>query len=306
MRILKFVLLFVAIVIALCVLLLPITYYLLPSIETPVSILVLGKGGEGHTAPDLTDTIMVVNLNSNSKTTSVLSLPRDIWIPEIRAKLNTAYHYGGFKMAKDSVTTITGLPINYTVVVDFSLFKDLINSLGGIDVDVENSFIDEKYPIAGLENDLCSGDRLYICRYEILDIKSGEQNMNGELALKFVRSRNAKGDEGTDIAREKRQQKVIEAIKEKILSKDVILKPSVLKKLYDVTISHVETDIDKNSAISVVKFLFESRNNIKFLSIPEEILKISQNEKKHDRQYVFLPSSGSWTQFQEWITSRSN
>ena len=301
MRIIKFVLIFLIFLIIFTGSVATYTYYKLPKIDSELSILILGTGGEGHTAPDLTDTIMQVVLNNEGKRTSILSLPRDIWIPEIRAKLNTAYHYGGFKMAGDSVTSITGLPISYTVVIDFSLFKDLIDSIGGINIQVENSFIDEKYPIAGLENDLCGGDRLYKCRYEILDIKSGEQNMNGELALKFVRSRNSESDEGTDIAREKRQQKVIEAIKEKLFSKDVIFKPSVLRKLYDVTTSHIETDIDKNNAISIVKFLFESRNNIKFLSIPEEMLQISQNDKKYDRQYVFIPKSGSWKELQEWI-----
>ncbi len=301
MRIIKFVLIFLIFLIIFTGSVAAYTYYKLPKIDSELSILILGTGGEGHTAPDLTDTIMQVVLNNEGKRTSILSLPRDIWIPEIRAKLNTAYHYGGFKMAGDSVTSITGLPISYTVVIDFSLFKDLIDSIGGINIQVENSFIDEKYPIAGLENDLCGGDRLYKCRYEILDIKSGEQNMNGELALKFVRSRNSESDEGTDIAREKRQQKVIEAIKEKLFSKDVIFKPSVLRKLYDVTTSHIETDIDKNNAISIVKFLFESRNNIKFLSIPEEMLQISQNDKKYDRQYVFIPKSGSWKELQEWI-----
>ena len=218
MRVLKFALAFLVTLVILFISSLLILNSSFPKIENSISILVLGKGGEGHTAPNLTDTIILSYLNIENNSVNFLSLPRDIWIPEIRAKLNSAYHYGGFKMAGDSVTSITGLPINYTVVIDFSLFKDLIDNVGGIKVHVENSFTDEKYPIEGKENDLCDGDRLYRCRYETLQFTQGEQNMNGELALKYVRSRNASGDEGTDIAREKRQQKVIEAIKEKILS----------------------------------------------------------------------------------------
>ncbi|EKE06354.1 MAG: cell envelope-related transcriptional attenuator [uncultured bacterium] len=301
MRFIKFVLLFFVALLVLSVSLASSYYFLVPKLQQNVAVLILGKGGEGHTAPDLTDTIMLANLNISSQKASILSIPRDIWISEIRAKLNTAYHYGGFKMVGDSVTSITGLPISYTVVVDFSLFKDLIDSIGGINVEVENFFVDEKYPIAGLENDLCNGDRLYKCRYETLTFNSGRQSMSGELALKFVRSRNAEDDEGTDIAREKRQQKVIEAVREKLLSKEVLLKPSVLRKLYDVTISHIETDIDKNNMVLIIKFLFESRNNIKFLSIPEDMLIISQNNKKYDKQYVFIPKSGSWKELQEWI-----
>ncbi|MEK7168740.1 MAG: LCP family protein [Patescibacteria group bacterium] len=302
MRFIKYVLLFFAVSFVLFVSLLAVTYNLIPKIETPVSILILGKGGEGHTAPNLTDTIIVGYLNTKLKKTSIVSLPRDIWIPEIRAKLNTAYHYGGFEMAKNSVTSITGQQINYTAVIDFSLFKDLIDSIGGIDVVVENDFIDEKYPIEDKENDLCNGDKLFKCRYETIQFTQGKQKMDGELALRFVRSRNADGDEGTDLAREKRQQKVIEAVKEKLLSTDVILNPNTIKKIYDMAISHTETDINIKDGLSIVRFMFESRENISFSSIPEDMLIVSQNDKKYDRQYVFLPASGRWKEVQEWLS----
>lgn len=305
----KFVLIFIFFFIVLLGLAVSGLYFLTPKLSSPISLLILGKGGDGHTAPNLTDTIMVSYLNTNQNNIKFLSLPRDIWIPEIRAKLNTAYHYGGFKMAGESVTSVTGLPTNYTVVIDFSLFKDLIDAIGGITVDVENAFIDEKYPIAGLENDLCGEDkqslsstRTYNCRYEVLNILDGRQNMNGELALKFVRSRNAKGDEGTDIAREKRQQKVILAIKEKILSRGVILSPGKIKSLYDVIVSHTETDIDKNTMMVIAKFVVGSKFNINFLSIPEDKIIVSQGEVKYDKQYVFIPKNGSWKELQSWVS----
>lgn len=303
MRLLKFVSIFFLVFVILSASLVTCAYFLVPKIENSVSILILGVGGEGHTAPDLTDTIMLANLHSTSMETNILSLPRDIWITEIRAKLNTAYHYGGFKMAGDSVESITGNLINYTVVIDFSLFKDLVDSIGGINVEVENAFVDEKYPIAGLENDLCNGDRLYKCRYEILDIKSGQQNMDGELALKFVRSRNSEGDEGTDLAREKRQQKVIEAVKKKLLSKEIVLNPKKLETLYEVFITHLETNMDQNMMMAIARFAVESKFTVSFLTIPENILEVSQNDKKYDKQYVFIPKSGSWKEFQEWIQS---
>lgn len=303
MRIVKFVLLFFFFTLILVGGFVFYEYKNIPNINNQ-TILILGKGGEGHTGSDLTDTIMVGYLNSSLNKINILSLPRDIWIPEIRAKLNAAYYYGGFKMAGDSVTSITGLPINYTIVVDFSLFKDLIDGIGGIDVDVSNSFVDEKYPIEGKENDLCDGDKMFKCRYETIEFIQGKQKMNGELALKFVRSRNAIGEEGTDLAREKRQQKIISAIKTKILSRDVILNPSVLKKLYQITMSHLETDVDKEMLYSLAKFTLESKNNITFLSIPEDMLTISQNNKRYDKQYVFIPQNGSWKEFQQWITNQ--
>lgn len=279
-----------------------VIYNRIPRITEPVSILILGKSGEGHTAPNLTDTIMVMFLNPESKRISFLSVPRDIWISEIRAKLNTAYHYGGFKMANDSINSITGISPSNTVVVDFSLFKDVIDSIGGIEVGVENSFVDNKYPIEGKENDLCNGDTTYSCRYEALTFNAGTNQMNGETALKFVRSRNAEGDEGTDLARSKRQQKVISAIQNKLLSVDSLFNTDSLRKLYEVVVSHVETDMDQETALSLAMFIFESRDNINYISIPEDLIEVSQNDKKYDRQYVFLPKSGSWLQIQEWVS----
>jgi anionic cell wall polymer biosynthesis LytR-Cps2A-Psr (LCP) family protein len=185
--------------------------------------------------------------------------------------------------------------------VDFSLFKDFIDTIGGVHVNVENSFIDEKYPILGKENDLCNGDKLYKCRYETLQFTRGQQYMDGETALKFVRSRNSVGDEGTDLAREKRQQVLISAIKNKILSTDFLFNFKSMKSLYNVVTTHVETNMDSVFLQSLFKELISSRNNINFLTIPEEFLKISQNEKKYDRQYVFVPKSGTWKELQDWI-----
>lgn len=301
MRIVKIVLLFFVTTLVLGVSVIFVRYTQIPEIEVPVSILILGKSGEGHIAPNLTDTIMVMFLNPESKTINFLSVPRDIWIPEIRAKLNTAYHYGGFKMANDSIKSITGVSPSNTVVVDFSLFKDVIDAIGGIQVDVENPFIDKRYPIEGKENDLCNGDLTYSCRYETLAFNAGVTQMNGETALKFVRSRNAEGDEGTDLARSKRQQRVISAIQNKMLSRDVLFNINSLKKLYEVVVSHVETDLDQETTISLVKFVLQARQNINYISIPEEMIQVSQNDKKYDRQYVFLPEAGNWLSFQNWL-----
>lgn len=271
------------------------------------SILILGKGGEGHTAPDLTDTIMVAYLNINERKVTFVSFPRDIWIPEMRAKLNSSYYWGkqkggnGFDLASSNIESITDIPVNYSLTVDFSVFRDVIDAIGGIEVQVDNSFVDEKYPISGKENDLCSGDKLYKCRYETVKFDKGNQKMDGETALKFVRSRNAQGDEGTDLARERRQQKVIAAIKNKVLSSDVLLNKNILTNLYEIAVNHIETNIDQNSILGLGKLIFLSRNDIKFLSIPEDQLIVSQNDKRHDYQYVFVPKGGNWEEFQKWL-----
>lgn len=267
------------------------------------SILVLGKGGEGHTAPDLTDTIMDVFISVPNKKISLLPIPRDIWISETKAKINSSYYWDkergneNFNFTNNSIQLITGYKPNYMVVVDFNMFKDLVNALGGIDVMVENSFTDQKFPIPGRENDLCSGDRTYACRYESISFEKGIQKMDGETALKFVRSRNAEGDEGTDLAREARQQKVIEAIKNKVLSQNVLLNPRRLSAVISSVSNNIETNIDFDTAIILAKLVYDSKDNIQSLLIPEDFLTVSNNSYKYDYQYVFIPRTGTWKDF---------
>ena len=203
------------------------------STDQKINVLILGKSGAGHTAPDLTDTVIFSSVSfNNNPSIRLISVPRDIWIPEIRAKINSAYYWGkqknndGMSLSKDLVEGIVGEPIHYVVVFDFSSFTKIIDVLGGVEVNVERSFIDEKYPIAGKENDLCEGDKTYKCRYETITFGKGKQLMDGTTALKFVRSRNAQGDEGTDIAREQRQQEIIVAVKNTILSTKTLLNPN--------------------------------------------------------------------------------
>jgi LCP family protein required for cell wall assembly len=271
-----------------------------------ISILVLGKGGVGHDAPDLTDTVIQVFLRGEH--ISLISLPRDIWVPEIRAKLNSAYYWGrqkneGFRLVDESVGKITGQEVNYNLVLDFAIFKRIVDSIGGIEINVQNSFKDEKYPIAGKENDLCDGDKLFECRYETVVFEKGVQVMDGEKALKFVRSRNAEGDEGTDIAREKRQQLVIAAIQKKTSSSDVFLNPRKLKALWGSVVSSIETDIGKNVVGGIVRRVFDARKSVKTLILPEEFLIHPPVTPRYDNQYVFVVRTAGWEEVQKWITS---
>jgi LCP family protein required for cell wall assembly len=189
------------------------------------NFVLLGIPGKTHEGVDLTDTIIFVSIGFKKSDILMVSLPRDIWLDSLKDKINTAYHYGeekkeggGFILAKSSVSEVVGLPVHYALLIDFEGFENIINLVGGIDVNVENPFTDNKFPIPGRENDLCNGDKEFRCRYETVSFRKGLQHMNGETTLKFVRSRNAEGDEGTDFAREKRQQQVILALQKKLLS----------------------------------------------------------------------------------------
>jgi len=273
-----------------------------------INILVLGKGGLGHEAPDLTDTMIFVSLDTVSKKVTTISIPRDIWIPDLRAKINSAYYWGnqkndsaGLVLAKETVSKILAKDVNYAVVIDFSAFKEVIDAIGGVDLYIENGFVDEKYPIAGKENDLCDGDPEYACRYETIVFESGVNHLNGENALKYVRSRNAKGDEGTDIARANRQEKVLKAIYEKVLSRSVILSPKKLAKLKNLMESNAQTDLSPNEIATLSRYIYESRSSVKGYVIPEDLLLNPPILPKYDNLYVFVPKAGTFKEIQIWV-----
>ncbi len=267
-----------------------------------VNVLVMGIGGKDHEGGDLTDTMILVSVGLNKPGIVMISIPRDIWIPTIRAKVNSAYHYGGLAMSKNSVQEILGTPINYGVVLDFSAFKDIVDVLGGINVKVERTFTDPLYPIAGRENDLCDGDKMLKCRYESITFSQGDQVMNGETALKFVRSRHAEGDEGTDIAREARQQKVISAIESKIMDPKVFLNLNKDFEIWKTVTKSMETDINLESAAVLARKTLPGLRLVNKYLIPDTMLVNPPISTKYDKQYVFVPKAGNgnWKEINEW------
>ncbi|MEO6509001.1 MAG: LCP family protein, partial [Patescibacteria group bacterium] len=143
------------------------------------NFLLLGYGGEGHEGAYLTDTMMVAHLDIKTNKVVLISLPRDLWVKvpgkssDFHAKINSIYQMGLFsdeypaidkkysdkqgaaELTKLVVGEITGLPIDNYMGIDFSGFKEIIDMVGGVDINVEKTFDDYEYPIEGKENDLC-------------------------------------------------------------------------------------------------------------------------------------------------------
>jgi LCP family protein required for cell wall assembly len=295
----------------------------LASVNGRTNILVMGKAGGASDGPDLTDTMILISVSLTKPGIVTISIPRDMWVPEIRAKINSAYYWGnqntayfgdlknstgGIGFAKTITAEVVGSPIQYGIVVDFTGFKDVIDALGGIQVNVERSFTDNLYPIAGKESDTCDGDPLLKCRYQTVTFNAGPQTMNGDTVLEFVRSRHAVGDEGTDIAREARQQKVIDAIKGKVLQPKVILSAKVDLAMLGVIKKYVVTDLDLPAVGMLARKILEGKNNIKQLLIPQDLLFNPPVNAVYDQQYVFIPKAGNgkWTQINDWFASVLN
>ncbi|EKE14661.1 MAG: cell envelope-related transcriptional attenuator [uncultured bacterium] len=280
--------------------------------EGLVNFLLLGVAGANNEGANLTDSIMVASFDLKNNSLYLVSVPRDIWSKNLQDKVNSAYYYGekrkkgdGFILSKTEIGDIVGLPIHYAILINFDQFSKLIDFLDGIEVIVENSFDDFKYPIAGKENDLCSGDKEFKCRYQHISFKKGPTHMDGVMALKFVRSRNAKGEEGTDFARGRREQKIIMAISDKILSrfKKFEFEASELEELYLLIDTLVKRDIENKEIVYLAKTFFSQKIIIKNITLSKDFF-IVPNYQDYRGKYVLIPKDNDFKTIQNYIKQK--
>ncbi|MFH2019450.1 MAG: LCP family protein [bacterium] len=276
----------------------------LKSTNGRTNLVFLGMGGEGHEGGDLTDSMIFVSLDHATQTITLIPLPRDIWVDTMKAKLNTAYHYGNEKregggrdLAKSAVSEIIGQPVHYALALDFQGFIKAIDAVGGIDVEVERSFDDYKYPVPGKETAIPESDR-----YEHLHFEAGMTHMDGTTALKFARSRYAEGEEGTDFAREARQQKIILAFKSKLLETKTFLNLDTLNNVFSSFKTSIDTDIPESDYGSFLKFFlsFERAGQpLKSISLEEYFLS-PKNKSPYQGQWVLIPQIG-WQDIYDYV-----
>lgn len=280
------------------------------------NVLLLGMGGEGHQGKLLTDSILLISYHHPSRQITLISIPRDIWVDSLRTKINATYYYGeqkkqgeGLTLAKSSVAEITGMPVHYAFALDFEGFTKAVDLVGGIEVDVKNSFDDYKYPIPGMENAYPESTR-----YQHLHFDAGLQTMSGDRALKYVRTRNAQGEEGTDFARTRRQQQVLLAFVDKLLSQKTLLKPQKISQLFDLYQKYITTDISQTeypafarlvitadtSSISSVPLTVESQEN------KLGILEHPTSQAPYDGQWVLIPRDNNWQALHQYIQNNLN
>lgn len=269
------------------------------------NILILGVPGPDHDGPNLTDTMIVASVATSSAT--LISVPRDIYLDSIQSKINATYETGltrgaGLVLPKEAVSQVTGLPIHYAVVVDFSVFEKIVDLVGGVDINVPHAFDDYEYPIEGKENDLCGGDPKFACRFAHLRFDAGPQYMNGATALKFARSRQAEGDEGSDFARSRRQQLVTGAIKDKVFSNQTLLNPAKITALYYQLKTHITTDFDFSLLSQGLKLAPKFQGStLKSVALDENLL---ENPPLDERGWILLPKGGNWDRVHQFISDQ--
>ncbi len=271
-----------------------------------INILLMGIGGVGHDGPLLTDTMIVMAIRPSEGKVGLFSIPRDLVVdmgPKYYfRKINAADALGeqpnkpgsGAVFAAQTVEALIGSPIDYFVRVDFNGFAELVDALGGIDIHVDTTFTDDEYPTANYG-------------YQTIHFTAGWQHMDGATSLKYVRTRHGNNGEGTDFARSKRQQKVLEALREKFFSISTLLNPAVVTNALSTLGKHVQTNFQVWELIrlaGVGKTLDRSNIVNRVLdTTPDGLLKSANGM---DGAYILEPASGHYQDIQDAYTNLFN
>ena len=263
------------------------------------NILLLGYGGPGHDGSDLTDSMIVVHVDTNTHKVTFISVPRDLWVTG-NQKIN-ATGVNNFTDAEPVITSVTGLPINYFVATYFGQFTKIINDLGEITATTPVAFDDPYYPILGQENNTCgmtpdqintlkakySGYNLEIqftCRYTHLHYNAGPTSLDGTTALEYVRSRH--GD--SDFGRSARQFAVLEGIAAKLISFQALGK---FDDIVNTISSSVKTDLDAGTIKSLVTILGDPKAYT-FKTVQLTTDNVLNQGTSSDGQFILYPKTG--------------
>ncbi len=233
--------------------------------------------------PTHTDSIMVITIDPLTKSTALLSLPRDLWV-EIPGfgvdRINQAYYFGqayeypggGQALAMETVESLLGIPVDYYVTVDFQGFIDAVDLIGGIVVEVMEPIDDPDYP------DNCYG-------YEPFSISDGTQRIDGETALKFARTR---ATFGGDVDRAGRQQQVLLAVRDQVLRVDQFPKLIVQAPQFWQTFqNNVNTNLSFDDAMELALLVREiPQDNIQTAILDYNYV---YNETTPDGRQVLVP-----------------
>jgi LCP family protein required for cell wall assembly len=228
-----------------------------------VNILLLGidKRDDEPITGTRSDTMMVVSIDPVSKSAAMVSLPRDMWvnIPGCTARLgcsggqqriNFAHAVGGPDTARQTVTADFGVPINFYARVDFRGFEQLIDTVGGIVIDVDWPVKDDEYPTADYG-------------YQRIYFGPGPQLMDGATALQYARSRHGM----SDFARAGRQQKVIVSLRNRALQLNMLARAP---ELAGIAAKSLSTDLSPVQMLALAKLVSQiDRDRIATLVIDQ-------------------------------------
>ncbi len=259
-----------------------------------INFLLLGIGGAGHAGPELTDTMLLASYQPSSNKVGMISIPRDLTV-NIQGygyrKINAVNAYAemdaqgtGVDATAAMIKIILGQTVDYTIKVDFGGFEEILNDVGGIDVYVDNSFIDTTYPLDDKAGNV-----------QTVNFSAGWTHMTGATALKYARSRHGNNGEGSDFARAVRQQKVLLALKDRALSLNVLLNPAKLNNIISTVRKNISTDMSIWDMVRVAAYV--SKIDTKTINL--KVLDTASNSPLYSTMindaYVILPRNEDWS-----------
>ncbi|MBJ8101294.1 LCP family protein [Bacillus cereus group sp. N11] len=235
--------------------------------KQPFTILIMGiedyatDGQNGRT-----DSLMFATVNPKTQRISLMSIPRDSRVPIVgkdkEDKVNAAHAYGGEQMAIKTVEGFLKVPVDHYIKIDFQGFKGIVDAVGGVTVDVPFDF----------------WERSDVDYYKKIQFKQGQQNLNGEEALAYVRMR--KQDPNGDYGRAARQRQLLAAVAQKLNSASTVFK---IKDLTTVVGKYIKTDIPISDGLA----LYNKLSGFDPSTI--QTLKLEGEDKKIGGIYYFLP-----------------
>jgi LCP family protein required for cell wall assembly len=271
-----------------------------------VNILLAGNSSDdpGHSGAGLTDSIMLISIDTKNNKAFLLSIPRDLWVQLPgggHQKINDAYvdgennsfsapgyPNGGMGELEQVVSQDLGVPIDYYALVDYTAFKDSVNAVGGIDINIQSS--DPR----GLYDPSID----YTTHGPLVDLSNGEHHLNGEQSLDLARARgDAYGSYGFDAAdfdRTQHQRQMLVALKQKAVSAGVLANPAKLTSLFDAVGNNVKTDMK----LDEVHRLYDLTKNINGNAVQSLSLNsaggkdLLQSYSASDGESALIPATG--------------
>lgn len=264
-------------------------------------------------SPPLTDAIFLASVSYQSGAINLLSFPRDLWLEPYQSRINALYVYGKEQHPEDptalvrtALTEITGVPINYTIVLTFDQVATIIDTFGGLPINVTHPFTDEKFPRPDVD---VTKEHDPTKLYETVTFEAGAQTFTGSQALAYIRSRKSEGDEGTDIARGLRQQELVAALVDHVKKPQTWKNPELLGQLYRVYQQNWGTSVPIVEIVAMAKQFWPVRNQIQVSKhqipiLPDEShgIILHPDPKKYQNQWIYIiPDQAKFTQFTQTV-----
>lgn len=258
-----------------------------------LNVLLLGLRGEDDPNGGLlTDTMMILSLKKSTGQAALISIPRDLSVTmpgqNYKEKINFAYALGFEKRgvagallySKIAASQATGLHISRAIAVNHAAFKETVDILGGVDIYLDKPF----------------AEKSQFAQEMIIDLPAGENHLNGNQALYFVRSRFST----SDFDRARRQQMVLAAVKDKALSLGVLSNPLKIYKILEALGRNVKTDMpwDETKELIALAVNFDSHKIIHrvFDTMPDGLLEASHTA---NGIYILLPAGDDFSKIRE-------